>query len=148
MPLLHPKRREYPASALDAYRDDLPLLHDAGIRAIVCLLDFPNLAQAYSSGGFAVHTMPVGDGGVPTHQQFTAFLRFVEDQRSVGHPVVVHCVAGRGRTGTVLAGYLISHGYTFEGAATRIRSLQPQAIETAQQADFLRHLARRGTANS
>jgi len=66
IPLLHPERHDYPESALDAYRDDLPLLHRAGIRAILCLLDFPSLAQIYSSAGFAVHMMPVADGDVPT----------------------------------------------------------------------------------
>jgi hypothetical protein len=65
MPLLHRERHDYRKSALDAYRDDLPLLYRAGIRAIVCLLDFPSLAQIYSSAGFAVHMMPVADGDVP-----------------------------------------------------------------------------------
>src|SRR5438445_198291 len=71
MPLIHPERRERPASAPDAYSDDLKFLYGAGVRAIVCLLDFPSLAQIYSGAGFAVHMMPVTDGGSPTHEQFT-----------------------------------------------------------------------------
>jgi Polymorphic toxin system, DSP-PTPase phosphatase len=147
MPLVHWVRHKCPGSPLDAYRDDLLLLHRAGIRAIVCLLDFPSLEHIYSSAGFAVHMMPVADGGAPTYEQFTDFLRFVEHQRSVGHAVVVHCVAGRGRTGTVVAGYLIARGYTVEAALARVRSLQPQAIETPQQMNFLRDLSWRLAVN-
>jgi len=123
MPLLSQERREHLASAPDAYSDDLQSLYRAGVRAIVCLLDFPNLAQIYSSAGFAVHIMPVRDGASPTREQFTDFVHFVEHQRSVGQPVVVHCVAGRGRTGTVIAGYLIAHGYTLDAVLAHVRSL-------------------------
>jgi len=140
MPLIHQERRERPASAPDAYSDDLQFLYRAGVRAIVCLLDLPSLAQIYSSAGFAVHMMPVTDGGSPTHEQFTAFVRFVDHQRSVGRPVVVHCVAGRGRTGTVIAGYLIAQGYTLDAALAHVRSLQPLAVETPQQLHFLRNI--------
>jgi protein-tyrosine phosphatase len=140
MPLLHQERREHPASAFDAYLDDLQSLYCAGVRAIVCLLDLPSLAQTYSSAGFAVHLMPIADGGSPTHEQFTAFVRFVDHQRSVGHPVVVHCVAGRRRTGTVIAGYLIAQGYMLEAALAHVRFLQPLAVETPQQLHFLRNI--------
>jgi hypothetical protein len=140
MPLLHQERRERPASAPDAYSDDLQFLYGAGVRAIVCLLDFPRLAQIYSNAGFAVHMMPVADGGSPTHEQFTAFVRFVDHQRWVRHPVVVHCVAGRGRTGTVIAGYLIAQGGTLDAALAHVRSLQPLAVETPQQLHFLRNI--------
>jgi protein-tyrosine phosphatase len=112
------------------------------------LLDFPNLANIYSSAGFAVHMMPVADGGVPTPEQFRGFMRFVECQRSVGHSVVVHCVGGRGRTGTVLAGYLISHGYTFDAALARVRSRQPRVVETPKQMNFLHDLSRRPTTSA
>lgn len=143
MPLLHPGRRENLESTIDAYSDDLSLLYSAGIRAIVCLLDFPHLAHIYSSAGFAVHIMPVPDGGCPTQEQFTSFLHFIDHQRSVGHPVAVHCVAGRGRTGTLIAGYLIANGYTLDSALARVRSLQSLAVETSQQLNFLRELANR-----
>jgi atypical dual specificity phosphatase len=142
MPLLHPGRREKPESALDAYPDDLPLRYRAGTRAIVCLLDFPHLGHIYSSAGFAVHMIPVADGGCPTREQFASFLQFVDHQRSVGHPVAVHCTAGRGRTGTVIAGYLITKGYTLDAALAHVRARQHGAVETPQL-NFLGDLANR-----
>ena len=117
--------------------EDLPLLHRAGIRGIVCLLELPHLAEAYSNAGFAVHMLPLSDGSAPTPEQFRTFLQFMEHQRRVDHPVIVHCLAGRGRTGTVVAAYLIAHGHTVDGALAHIRSLQPLAVETPQQLDFL-----------
>jgi atypical dual specificity phosphatase len=128
--------------------EDLLLLHRAGIRGIVCLLELPHLAEVYSSAGFAVHMLPLSDGSAPTPEQFRAFLQFMEHQRRVDHPVIVHCLAGRGRTGTVVAAYLIAHGYTVDGALAHIRSLQPLAVETPQQLKFLHDVSSVFTAHT
>jgi protein-tyrosine phosphatase len=85
--------------------------------------------------------MPIPDGGVPTREQFDDYLRFVRDQLAAGNPTAVHCAAGLGRTGTVLAGYLIVNGVPLDAAITRIRQARPGAIETFAQVRFLRELA-------
>jgi protein-tyrosine phosphatase len=85
--------------------------------------------------------MPIPDGGVPTPEQFQEFVRFVDEQLRGGNPTAVHCAAGLGRTGTVLAGYLIAEGMAFETAVTSIRAARPGAIETFAQVHFLQTLA-------
>lgn len=141
MPLLHPERRESFGGPLDAFTDDLPLLAQAGIGAVVSLLNIPGDAAVYSSAGFGYHLMPVADGAAPSVEQFVAFLRFVREQRALGRVVAVHCAAGLGRTGTVLAGYLIAIGSSVEAAVSRIRAARRGAIETSQQILFLSDLA-------
>ncbi|HET6406652.1 MAG TPA: protein-tyrosine phosphatase family protein [Chthoniobacteraceae bacterium] len=140
MPLLATARRENPTSPLHAYDDDLLLLHEVGIRAVVGMLNVPLHSVIFSSAGFEHHLMPIPDGGVPTPEQFREYLRFVRAQLEAGNPTAVHCAAGLGRTGTVLAGFLIAEGVPLNAAITRIRAARPGAIETREQIQFLRDL--------
>ena len=137
MPLIHPERRESFGGPLNAFSDDLPLLIHAGIGAVVSLLNIPSDAPVYSTAGFGYHLMPIPDGAAPSIEQFVAFLRFVREQRALGRVVAVHCAAGLGRTGTVLAGYLIAKGSGVVSAISRIRAARPGAIETSEQLQFL-----------
>jgi atypical dual specificity phosphatase len=137
MPLIATARRENPTSPLHAFDDDLLLLDAVGIRAVVGMLNIPVDSVIYRSAGFAHHLMPIPDGGVPTAEQFQEFVRFVRAQLQAGNPTAVHCAAGLGRTGTVLAGYLIAEGVPVDIAIARIRQARPGAIETREQVRFL-----------
>src|SRR4051812_24207801 len=107
MPFIHPGRRMAGGGALSTFDDELPALHTAGVRSVVSLLNIPSDASVYDSAGFSFLCLPIPDGGAPTFEQAEQFVRFVESQRSVQQPVTVHCEAGLGRTGTLLATYLV-----------------------------------------
>lgn len=143
MPFVHRERRLLLGGALTAYEDELPLLHSAGIRAVVSLLNIPSDAAVFESAGFSFLCLPVPDGSAPTPEQATRFVRFVEDQRKAQRPVAVHCQAGIGRTGTMLAAYLIAQGATAREAIQRIREVENAAIETSIQVQFLHEFAER-----
>lgn len=144
MPLLHPDRRLTVGSSIEAFDDDLPQIVRAGIGSIVNLLDFPSDPSIYTSAGIGYHYMPIKDGDAPSLEQFKGFLRFVHQERELGRTIAVHCAAGLGRTGTVLAGYLIAAGSTVESAITSIRAARHGAIETPQQIHFLHELKKSG----
>jgi atypical dual specificity phosphatase len=50
-----------------------------------------------------------------------------------GRKVLIHCYAGCGRTGTVLAAYMIRKGMSAEEAISYVRSTRPCSIETEEQ---------------
>ncbi len=140
MPMFDLRRRERPNLPAEAFPDDLPVLRRVGIRAVVCMLHMPAVVQIYAAAGIACHLMPIPDGDAPSLGQFLGYLQFVDEQRALGNPVAAHCAAGLGRTGTVLAGYLIAQGEDPEIAIRRVRQAQPGAIETSDQVRFLRSL--------
>ena len=72
---------------------------------------------------------PVVDFQPPTLEQIDRMTRFIEEQiETWEHPVVVTCYAGLGRTGTVLACYMVYVGYNPQAAIDFIRRLRPGSI--------------------
>jgi atypical dual specificity phosphatase len=142
MPFVHLERRLNLGGPLNGYEDELPELYAAGIRAVVSLLNIPSDRAVFESAGFSFLCLPVPDGGAPTMEQAAEFFRFMNDQRQAQRPVAVHCEAGLGRTGTMLAVYLISQGDTAERAIRRVRDVEKVAVETARQIFFLEQFAK------
>jgi atypical dual specificity phosphatase len=143
MPFVHIDRRMSGGGALAAFEDEMAPLYAAGIRAVVCLLNIPSDASVYESAGFSFLCLPVPDGGAPTFEQADEFVRFVTVQRAAHRPVAVHCEAGLGRTGTMLAAYLVAQGDSATAAVARVRAAEKVAIETPYQIRFLEQYAER-----
>jgi len=141
LPFVHPERRMAGGGELNDFDDELPTLHSAGVRAVVSLLNIPSNGAIYASAGFGFLCLPLPDGGAPTMEQAAEFVRFVTEQRAMRHPVAVHCEAGIGRTGTMLALYLISQGEVGKTAIERVRAVERSAIETLRQIKFLEEYA-------
>lgn len=144
MPYIQPERRMNRSGPLNAYPDELPGLYSAGIRAVVSLLNNPSDAAVYESAGFSFLCLPIPDGNPPTMEQATKFMQFMIAERSAQRPVAVHCEAGIGRTGTMIASYLITLGDDVKTAIARVRAVEPRAIETRRQIEFLEYFASHG----
>ena len=141
IPFIHPARRMSGGGGLEDYADDLMTLHNAGIRVVVSLLNLPSDESVYNAAGFSFLCLPIPDGGAPTFEQAAQFVRLVKEMHASGQAVAVHCEAGLGRTGTMLAAYLISTGLTAAEAIRLIRTVEKSAIETERQIQFLEKYA-------
>ncbi len=89
--------------------------------------------------GFEELFDPVSDFGAPSVEQLDRIISYVEQQiETWERPTVVTCAAGIGRTGTVLAAYLVNTGWEADEAIDYIRQLRPGSIQTAAQEDSVR----------
>ena len=67
----------------------------------------------------------------------------IADALASGRRVAVHCGGGLGRTGTLLACYLVSAGCAPDEAIRRVRAARPGSIETPEQEQAVRRYAQR-----
>lgn len=112
---------------------DLRWLRSQGIGAVLSLTE-TSLDEAVVKGhGLEVLHMPIPDMTAPLPNQLMAGLDFIDVQRSAGRAVVVHCLQGQGRTGCVLAAYLIRSGIDAERAIERLRAVCGGAIGAPEQ---------------
>ncbi len=125
---------------------ELRYLKDCGLGALVRLVE-THLSQVTSEqvaqvGLVDLHS-PVPDYGAPSILKVEQILDFIRDSVAGGRAVGVCCGHGYGRTGTILACYLVSKGWTPVEAIGEVRLKRPGSIETKTQEETIRLFADR-----
>src|SRR2546421_12093066 len=121
------------AMARPGSAEELVWLRQQGIELLVSLTDEPPPRRWINEAGlFSVH-VPVIDMTAPTPEQIDQCLSAIQRAHEKGLGVGIHCGAGLGRTGTLLACYFVSKGMTAKNAVARVRRLRPGSIETDEQ---------------
>lgn len=121
---------------------DLDILRGHGIGALLSMTETPLPADLVASADLESLHLPVPDLHPPSPEQFLLALAFLDRARAAGTPAAVHCLAGQGRAGSVLAAWLIRAGQDANGAMTTVRAVCPGAVEAASQETALREFAR------
>lgn len=117
-----------------------------GIRAILSLepLTSDDAVKARNLG-MQVYSVSIQDFTAGTPDQRIKVLRLIDQLLKQGLPTLVHCKGGLGRTGMILALYLIKHkGLKPDIAIEQIRELREGSIEPGTGQEEVIHSAEKG----
>jgi atypical dual specificity phosphatase len=117
---------------------DLQLLIKLGVTHLITLtedgLDNDVLLR---NGMHSIH-LPIFDKEAPSLAQAYMLVYRMQRLLDQGYVLAVHCHAGIGRTGTLLAAWLIREGgLSAKDAIARLRSINPAYVQTVGQEQFL-----------
>ena len=120
----------------DGFRDFSPqyyvdIFRELNVGGVVRLNEPEYDRDVFVAAGIAHHDLEFEDCSNPPYSVVTAFMRIVD---STPGPVAVHCKAGLGRTGTLIAlDMMRRHGFTARAAMGWLRIMRPGSVIGDQQ---------------
>ncbi|HVK17883.1 MAG TPA: dual specificity protein phosphatase family protein [Fimbriiglobus sp.] len=131
------------ALAMPESADDLAWLRRNGLDVLLSLSEEPPPRRWVNDAGLMSVHVPIVDYTAPTERQLDLCVDAIARAQRSGMGVAVHCTAGKGRTGTILAAYLVTTGQSARAAIDRVRHLRPGSVETQDQEEAVEEFARR-----
>jgi atypical dual specificity phosphatase len=94
---------------------------------------------------FKYYHINIPDYGIPTENQIREFFNITDKHNNNGEPIVVHCVAGCGRTGIMVIAWAAHNRIIPKDLdpVDWIRKLRPCSLETEEQMDFARKILKK-----
>lgn len=123
---------------LDDVEVNLSQLRELGISVVLGLEEEPVVPVGmFAAFGIEWFWLPTPDMGVPTDDDAYKMTGRMLEEIGRGRAVAVHCRAGLGRTGTMLAAILIRSGLCAVDALEQVRRVQPRFVQSEAQTTFL-----------
>jgi protein-tyrosine phosphatase len=127
---------------------NLELIRENSIKAIISLDQDCVDSSKIKSLGFEHLSLTVPDSIPPHEDDMSLWLRilpstldYIEKKTANGDKVMVHCWAGKDRTGVLACSYLVRKcGYSPENAIKKLRKNRPQALTSVGYEEFFRAL--------
>ena len=123
-------------SAIPTSIDEVKWIIDQGVKSIVTVREEP-LNDEWVNDVKYLHIMS-NDMGVPEFVDLVSAVDFVHRRITNNEPVMVHCLAGLGRTGTILACYLVKYqNMSADEAIQKVREERPGSIQSYPQEEII-----------
>ena len=116
---------------------DLKALQRVGVTTLVTLTETALDEARLTPFGLKSIWEPIPDMAAPTIEQGIRLCQQIECSLALHEVVAVHCRAGLGRTGTVLAATLIWEGQRALDALEAVRRIEPRWVQSRAQIKFL-----------
>ena len=112
--------------------DELDWILKQGVKSIVTMTE-NSLPGEWTKDIEYLH-VPTPDLTAPDMEKIDLAVEFIQEKINENQAVMVHCAAGMGRAGTILACYLVKyHKYSAEEAIKKIREERPGSIQSEIQ---------------
>ena len=119
-------------SGIPTTREEFDWLTRQGIRCVVTMTE-EKLPRGWTKDVSYLH-VPTPDMTAPGPDEIDAAVDFMHRNIQSGSPAMVHCAAGLGRAGTILACYLIKYqDRTAQEAIREVRLQRPGSIQSETQ---------------
>ena len=123
-------------SAIPTSFDEIKWALDEGVKSIVTIREEP-LDEDWIKDVNYLH-IHSNDMGVPEFDDLTRAVDFIHERITNNEPVMVHCLAGLGRTGTILACYLIKYQkLSADDSIQKVRESRPGSIQSFPQEEII-----------
>jgi len=128
-------------SSIPTSIDEMQWVIDQGVKSIVTVKEEP-LDDDWVKDVNYLHVHS-NDMNVPEFDDLTHAINFIHRRITNNEPVMVHCLAGLGRTGTLLACYLVKHQkMSADDAIQKVREERPGSIQSYPQEEMIFQFAK------
>ena len=123
-------------SAIPTSFEEIKWLVDGGVKSIVTVRE-ESLDDDWMKNINYLH-IHSNDMGDPEFEDLVKAVDFIHQRITNNEPVMVHCLAGLGRTGTILACYLIKYQkLSADDSIQKVRESRPGSIQSFPQEEII-----------
>ena len=123
-------------SAIPTSFEEIKWLIEGGVKSIVTVRE-ESLDDDWIKNINYLH-IHSNDMGVPEFEDLVKAVDFIHQRITNNEPVMVHCLAGLGRTGTILACYLIKYQkLSADDSIQKVRESRPGSIQSFSQEEII-----------
>ena len=111
---------------------ELEWVKKQGVKSIITMTENP-LPESWIKDTNYLH-VPTEDLSAPDMDKIDETVDFIQERIKNDEPIMVHCAAGIGRTGTILACYLVKYqNMSAKNAIEKVRKERPGSIQSESQ---------------